>query len=111
MASSSARREKYKIESEFGELRPGVNTVTHRTFKTDPRGQQPIEVRTTWVSQRMLGGGAFGEVRLESEQGTGKLRAVKVIPKRQVNINEVETLIDLQDVCIESFRGLAVDLT
>lgn len=90
------RRERYKLVSEFS-----TNSVTHRTVKSDLRSRQRrIEVRTTWATQRVLGAGAFGEVRLEREQGTGELRAVKAIAKMQVNTHEVEALIDLQDVCI-----------
>lgn len=94
MAPTPPQRDRYKLASEFG-----FNTVTHRSFKSDLRSRQRrIEVLTTWTKERILGAGAFGEVRLEREQGTGELRAVKAIPKRQVNIHEVETLIDLRDV-------------
>lgn len=96
MTSTPPRRERYKLVAEFS-----TNSVTHRTFKSDLRSRQRrIEVRTTWATQRILGAGAFGEVRLESEQGTGELRAVKAIAKMQVNTRELETLIDLQDVSI-----------
>lgn len=94
MASTPHRRDRFKLPSEFGE-----NLVTHRTFKSDLRSQQrQIEVCTTWVTERTLGVGSFGEVRLQREQGTGELRAVKAIAKMRVNTHEVEALIDLQDV-------------
>lgn len=94
MTSTPPRRERYKLVSEFG---PG--SVTHQTFKSDLRSRQRrIEVRTTWATQRILGAGAFGTVRLEREQATGELRAVKAIAKMQVNTQEVEALIELQDV-------------
>lgn len=102
MSSSPVHRNRYKLESEFGE-----NVVTHRTFKTDLRTRQRrIEVRTTWTRERILGAGAFGEVRLESEHATGELRAVKAISKTQVNISEVEALIELQDVSKKGLRQL-----
>lgn len=96
MSSAPPRRDRYKLESAFGD-----NTVTHRTFKSDLRShQRRIEVRTTWTKQRVLGAGSFGEVRLERQEGTGELRAVKAIARMQVNTHEVEALIELQDVCI-----------
>lgn len=98
MTSTPLQRDRYKLASEFSS-----NTVTHRTFKSDLRSRQRrIEVLTTWTTQRILGAGAFGEVRLECELRSRELRAVKAIPKRQVNTHEVETLIDLRDVCIIS---------
>lgn len=96
MASSPVRRDRYRLQSEFGE-----NVVTHRTFTTNLRTRRRrIEVRTTWATERNMGAGAFGVVRLERERGAGELRVVKSISKTQVNTHEIEALIDLQDVGI-----------
>lgn len=48
----------------------------------------------------MLGAGAFGEVWLQVEEHSGSLRAVKIIPTRQVNLRELESLVELRDVCL-----------
>lgn len=82
MASKPARADRYKIEAVFR-----VNTVTHRTFKSNL--QRRIEVHTTCVREQKLGQGGFGQVWLEREQQTGELRAVKAISEMQVNIHEV----------------------
>lgn len=98
MTSRPPHYNRYKIESEFG-----TDAVTHHTFKTDLRtGQRRVKVETTWVRERKLGTGTFGEVYLEQEQESGELRAVKVISRAHVKIQEVESLIDLRDVCMTS---------
>lgn len=94
MASHNTIVNRYQLESEFGD-----NTVTHRTFRSDLGARQRrIEVRTTWISERSLGSGAFGEVWLQRETGSGDLRAVKVIGKAQLKTRELEALIELRDV-------------
>lgn len=95
MSSSTSRLDRYKLNTEFTE-----NTVTHRTIQSNPTmRQRRIEVLTTWVRERKLGAGAFGEVWLQREKTSGNLRAVKAISKRQLRTQEVDALIDLQDVC------------
>lgn len=59
-------------------------------------------VETTWVRGRKLGTGTFREVYLEQEQESGELRAVKVISRAHVKIQEMQSLIDLRDVCMTS---------
>lgn len=95
MSSNTSRLDRYKLNTEFAE-----NTVTHRTIQSNSNmRQRRIEVLTTWVRERKLGAGAFGEVWLQKEKTSGNLRAVKAIARRDLRTQEVDALIDLQDVC------------
>lgn len=95
MSSNSSRLDRYKLRSEFTE-----NSVTHRTIESNlGTRQRRIKVLTTWVHERKLGSGAFGEVWLQREKISGNLRAVKAISKTQLRTHELDALIDLQDVC------------
>lgn len=78
--------DEYKLHSVFGE-----NNVTHTTNTTI----------TEWTSDKVLGSGTFGVVWRQRENGTGELRAVKIISKAQSNTQELETLVNLRDVCDE----------
>lgn len=100
--SNSVHLDRYKLNTEFTE-----GSVTHRTIKSDlQRRQRRIEVLSTWVHDRKLGAGAFGEVSLQREKGSNELRAVKVIAKTQLRTHEVGALIDLQDVLVFPCRIL-----
>lgn len=63
-----------------------------------------MEVKTKWTREKELGSGAFGIVWREREGVSKELRAVKVIPKRLVNIREIEALAELQDVGLSPVR-------
>lgn len=96
MSFNTARLDRYKLHSEFSE-----NSVTHRTVQSDlDTRRRRIEVLTTWVEERRLGTGSFGDVWLQREKLSGKLRPVKAIAKHQVRTHELDALIDLQDVRI-----------
>lgn len=84
MSSQTTRLDQYKLDSEFTE-----NGVTHRT---------------TWLDERTLGAGGFGEVFLQRERGSGQLRAVKVITQHLMKVNEIDAMIDLQDVSLTLAR-------
>lgn len=100
MFSNYARLDRYKLQSELTD-----NSVTHRTIQSNlGNGCRRIEVFTTWVYERKLGAGAFGEVLLQRETVTGQLRAVKVIPQQKVRLQEMEALIDLQDVRVPLYE-------
>lgn len=94
MPPNSVHLDRYKLHSEFAE-----GSVTHHTVQSDLIARRRrIEVVSTWIHDRKLGAGAFGEVSLQREKVSGQLRAVKVIAKTQLRTNEMETLIALQDV-------------
>lgn len=94
MSLNSSRLDRYKLVSELTD-----NSVTHRTIQSDlSTGRRRTEVLTTWVHERKLGAGAFGEVSLQREKVSGQLRAVKVISQHQLRVHEMDALIDLQDV-------------
>lgn len=96
MSSSTARLDRYRLESKITE-----NSVTHRTIQSDlDTRRRRIQILTTWTHQKKLGAGAFGEVTLQREVVSGKLRAVKAISKSQLRTHEMEALIELQDVWI-----------
>lgn len=96
MSSNTTRLDRYKLDTEFAD-----NSVTHRTIQSDlVKGRRRIEVLTTWVHERKLGAGAYGEVSLQREKYSGQLRAVKAISKTQLRTHEMDALIDLQDVCM-----------
>lgn len=96
MLANTHRLDRYKLNSEFT-----TDSVTHRTIQSDlVTRSRRIEVLTTWVDERKLGAGAFGQVFLQRETVSGQLRAVKVIPQHLVKMNEMDVLIDLQDVCL-----------
>lgn len=89
----SPRLHRYKLNASFS-----GKTVTHITRKSNLEAKQRrIQVQTVWESEDQLGSGAFGVV-WRQRADTGQVRAVKVIPRAQLNIHEVETLIGLQDV-------------
>lgn len=93
---STPRQDRYKLESELTN-----NTVTHRTIESDlSSGNRRTDVFTTWVHQRILGSGAFGQVSLQQERVSGQLRAVKIIALGQVRMTEIDALANLQDVRI-----------
>lgn len=54
--------------------------------------------KTTWRREHKLGAGGYGTVWREREERTGRLRAVKILSKIQLNVRELEALIQLQDV-------------
>ncbi|KAL0638702.1 hypothetical protein Q9L58_002280 [Maublancomyces gigas] len=86
--------ERYKLPTEFD----GDEKITHTILKSNLQAnQRRIKVATTWRRDRMLGAGAFGEVWLQVEEHSGSLRAVKIIPTRQVNLRELESLVELRD--------------
>lgn len=94
MSNNLARLDRYKLDSIFTDT-----NVTHRMIKSDIlTGSRRIEVLTTWVQERELGAGSFGEVSLQRELVSGELRAVKSIDKRRWRVHEMDALIDLQDV-------------
>ncbi|KAL0635172.1 hypothetical protein Q9L58_005897 [Maublancomyces gigas] len=93
MLANTHRLDRYKLNSEFS-----ADSVTHRTIQSDlVTGSRRTEVLTTWVDERKLGAGAFGQVFLQRETVSGQLRAVKVIAQHLVKMNEMDVLIDLQD--------------
>lgn len=96
--------DRYKLNSVFH----GDGIVIHTTYKSDLLGRQRrVELRTSWKREKELGSGAFGVVWREREQGSGQLRAVKIVSKIQLNVREVEALVELQDVSFSRnlFRG------
>lgn len=106
MSSNTARLDRYKLHSELTD-----NSVTHRTIQSDMvTGSRRIEVLTTWVHERKLGAGAFGEVSLQREKVSGQLRTVKVIAQHQLRVHEMDALIDLQDVCMVLGGGERVNV-
>lgn len=73
--------------------------VTHVTVKTNLEAKQRrVQVQTVWETEDRLGSGPFGVV-WRQRANTGLVRAVKVMSKEQLNIQEVEALVELQDVC------------
>lgn len=54
MACNPARREGYKLESEFG-----VGTVTHRTYI--PGSERQIQALTTWATEHKVHSVRFGQ--------------------------------------------------
>lgn len=82
----------YKLDSVFYE---DGNTVVHA------RDAQPgVPVIATWRTEAKLGSGAFGVVWRQREEGSGQLRAVKIVSKQQLNVRELEALVELQDVSL-----------
>lgn len=95
MSSIISKLDKYKLDATFGD-----GTVVHTTCL---EGTQCITASTTtWKRGKKLGSGGFGVVWLDREEGSGKLRAVKVMARLQLNVREVEAMVELQDV---SLRG------
>lgn len=84
---------RYKLDARFV-----GTTVIHLTYKSDLATQQRVAVQTVWKTEGRLGTGAFGEVWRQRSK-SGQFRAVKIISKAQVNVQEIETLISLHDVC------------
>lgn len=96
MTSNSARLDRYKLQSTLTN-----NSVIHRTIQSDlGNAIRRIEVLTKWAYGRKLGAGAFGEVFLQRERISGRLRAVKAITRNKVRLHEMDALSDLQDVCM-----------
>lgn len=91
MSYPTAKLDLYKLDSAFD-----GDTVVHTTV-LHPGPRMAAKV-TTWKREKKLGAGAFGVVWREKEQGSGELRAVKVISRLQLNIREVQALVELQDV-------------
>lgn len=92
MDSRTAKINQYMLDSNFLD----DSTVVHSTNLV--AGVRVAVPPTSWKREEKLGAGGFGTVWREVEQGTGQVRAVKVISKLQLNVREVEALIDLQDV-------------
>lgn len=90
MASITAILDQYKIDSTFH-----GDTVGHTTGVVHGR---KVPLKTSWKRMAILGVGVFGVVWQEKEQGNEELRAVKVIPRRELNIREVHALVEVQDV-------------
>lgn len=102
MASRTSRINRYKLNAIFN-----GDTVVHTTYKSDLGAKQRrVEVKTTWRREKELGSGAFGVVWREREEGSGELRAVKTVPRLQLNVREMEALVELQDVSIRNMDPL-----
>lgn len=85
---------RYKIRTTFD-----VDYVEHTTHTSNLLSKQRrVEVKTKWTREKELGSGAFGVVWREKEETSKQLRAVKIIPKRLLNVREVEALADVRDV-------------
>lgn len=96
-SASNPRLSRYKLDASFSGN--GRKTVTHITVKSDlEAGQRRIKVETVWETEERLGSGAFGVV-WRQRANSGQLRAVKVISRERLNIQEVETMVELRDVC------------
>lgn len=81
MASSSSPFDAYRIPAKF---LVDTGTVVHTEQDLDviPTNKQRAGwVEMGWEEHNPLGSGAFGSVRLEKNELTGKLRAVKLITK------------------------------
>lgn len=91
MASLTATLNLYKVDSTFE-----GDTVVHTTGIVC--GPRIVALKTTWKRMEILGAGAFGVVWCEQEEDGGGLRAVKVIPRKELNIREVHALVEVQDV-------------
>lgn len=77
------------------------DTFLHTTYNSDLRsGRRKVEVKTRWGRETELGSGAFGVVWREKEETSGELRAVKVVPRRLLNIRELQALVEVQDVSL-----------
>lgn len=94
MASTiSPRLNRYKLESTFS-----GRTVSHKIVKSNLEAKQRrLVVQTVWNTEDRLGAGAFGVV-WRQRADDGQVRAVKVISRAQLNIQEIEAMIELQDV-------------
>lgn len=94
MASTiTPRLHSYKLNASFS-----GKTVSHVTLTSDLEARQRrIEVKTVWNTEDRIGAGAFGVV-WRQRADSGQVRAVKVISKAQLNIQEVEAMIELRDV-------------
>lgn len=90
----STTLERYKFRTTFD-----GDFIIHSMYRSDLRSRQRrVEVKTRWAREKELGSGAFGVVWREREEVSKELRAVKVVPRRMLNIREVEALAELQDV-------------
>lgn len=88
MASITAKLDLYKVDAVFH-----GDTVVHTS------GGQPITpLESTWKRMGIVGAGGFGVVWRETAEDSKQLRAVKVIPRKEVNIREVKALVEVQDV-------------
>lgn len=102
MATIPMKHEEYKIQAEFHE-----HFVAHTTY-TPGAGGQPVGVTARWRREKQIGTGAFGAVWLEKEEGSGRLRAVKRIPKQQLDakridfLRELDALARLRDVSVQN---------
>lgn len=95
MASSTSLPDRFKLDTAFD-----GDTVVHGAVNAS--GLEPAELKMIWRRDGKLGAGAYGVVWRERGEGsaTGKVRAVKVIGKQQINLWEVEALIELRSVCL-----------
>lgn len=94
MASTSLP-DRFKLDTIFD-----GDTVVHKPRNVSD--SEPSELEMIWHRDGKLGAGAYGVVWRERGEGsaTGKLRAVKVISKQQINLWEVEALIELRGVSL-----------
>lgn len=86
----STRLNRYKLNASFS-----GKTVTHITLKSNLEARQRrTHVTTVWETKNRLGAGAFGVV-WRQRADSGLVRAVKVIYRDRLNIQEVEALVEL----------------
>lgn len=94
MSVPISKLDKFKLETTFGDGYV-VNTTYDWTLSTLHRRL------STWKQEKMLGKGGFGDVWLQKEAETGKLRAVKELRKDTTMVmgftQELLTLIGLGD--------------
>lgn len=94
MSVPISKLHKFKLETTFGDGYV-VNVTDDWTLSTVHRR------RLTWKQEKMLGKGGFGDVWLQKEAETGKLRAVKKLRKETAMVmgftQELLALIGLGD--------------
>lgn len=104
MASEAEILSRYKLDTVFYH-----NAVVHITYRSDQLEEwRRVDTKVRWENDGDLGAGAFGVVSRQRQEGSGKLRAVKTISKRQMNIREVEAMVELQDVCSTTLLHLHI---
>lgn len=117
MASITSMLNEYRIPSVF---HPDSGTTVHTVHELDDipaNTQRPGRIETRWKQETQLGSGAFASVRLEKNELTGQLRAVKLIPKDvldQCDIDyehELDILVAVKDVGIARSCIVQADAT
>lgn len=95
LMASTSLPDRFKLDTVFD-----GDTVVHKPRNVSD--SEPSELEMIWHRDGKLGAGAYGVVWRERGEGsaTGKLRAVKVISKQQINLWEVEALIELRGVSL-----------